>query len=133
MLPNISQDDQHHNSFSNPLDTVRNKLAQLNMSQDNATKAHRKQMVSEGNRGEGRDYSHKTDLEKMSKRNKMKYNIKQGVDNRGNGSALGNHDKKINLNKFEFMSFESERSEFKTNNNDSIMKNFWWLVIQSKV
>lgn len=121
MLPHISNDDAHHTSFSNPLDSVRNKLAQLNMSSDNANRAHRKQMPSEGNQ---KDQFNKTDLEKMSKRNKIKQCIKKGTDSRGNGSALGNHDKKLNLNKFEFMSLESERSEFKTNGNDSIMKNF---------
>jgi len=71
MLPHISNDEAHHNSFSNPLDSVRNKLAQLNMSSDNATKAHRKQMVSEGNQG-GNLNLNKTDLDRMSKRNKIK-------------------------------------------------------------
>mmetsp|Transcript_17157 Transcript_17157/g.14103 ORF Transcript_17157/g.14103 Transcript_17157/m.14103 type:complete len:217 (+) Transcript_17157:2057-2707(+) len=109
MLPNIASEGDHHNSLSFPLDSNRNKSHNLNLSTDNAYR--------------NKEKGNKTDLEKMSKINKLKYNIKKGNENRQNQS--GHYDKKLNLNKFEFMSLESDRhSDIRINGNDSIMKNF---------
>lgn len=36
MLPNIDHDPNHNNSYSIPIDSVRNKLTNLNMSHDHA-------------------------------------------------------------------------------------------------
>jgi hypothetical protein len=55
----------------------------------------------------------------MSKRNKLKFNIKKVTEQNNN-----HLDKTLNLNKFEIMSYESEKnSEMRSLRSDSIMKN----------
>lgn len=55
----------------------------------------------------------------MSKRNKIKQNIKKGGEGNKN-----QQDKTLNLNKFEIMSYESDKnSEIRSFRSDSLMKN----------